>query len=152
MTTIAATRDAMACDSQATAGDVKWPCQKVWELPNGGGLLGCSGNGRALSQVLQWFLDGQPKERPDVGKGTFAGLLLTREGLFTCDEACFIEPVRRGFHAVGTGAGPAIMAIMCGKGLEEAVRMTCDVDSNSGGPVKTYRLSDVPVKVRKKKG
>ena len=141
MTTIACTRDAMACDSRVTVGDVTHPGQKVWVAH--GMIIGVCGEGRAMSSVLKWLLAGRPAVLPDPEKGAAGYLLLTTGGIFTCDETCFIEPVKRSFHAIGSGAGPAIAAMMCGKSASEAVQIACDVDGNSGGPVRVYKLADV---------
>ncbi len=97
-----------------------------------------------MSSVLQWLLAGRPQDAPEPQKGYAGFLILTKDGIFTCDETCFVEPVKRSFHAVGTGAGPAIAAMMCGKSAAEAVQIACDVDSNSGGPVRVYKLTDLP--------
>ncbi len=149
MTTIACTRDTMACDSRVIVGDVTHPGQKVWLAH--GMIIGVAGEGRAMSVTLRWLLAGKPTPIPDQEKGSFSGLILTKEGIFVCDETCFIEPVKRSFHAVGTGAGPAIAAMMRGAKAQEAVQIACDVDSNSGGPVRVYKLSDVPQPKRKRK-
>jgi hypothetical protein len=132
----------MACDSRVTVGDVTHPGQKVWVMP--GMIIGVCGEGRSMTTVLRWLLEGQPKTLPEATKGSFGALILTRDGLFTCDESCFVEPVKRAFHAVGQGAGPAIAAMLCGKGAAEAVEIACQVDSATGGPVRVYRLSDAP--------
>jgi len=149
MTTIVCDRSVMAADSRCTVGDVYFPTQKVWVLP--GVILGVAGSGRAMSRTLQWFIDGMPKAKPDIEKGSFTGLLLTRDGIFMVDETCFIEPIKRPFHAIGTGAGPAIAAMMCGKRPADAAEIACQIDPSTGGPVRVYRLSDAPPRPRSKR-
>lgn len=149
MTTIVCDKSVMACDSRCVVGDTHFPSQKVWVLP--GMIVGVAGSGRAMSRTLQWMIDGMPKTKPEIEKGNCMLLVLNRDGIFVVDETCFMEPVKRGFHAVGTGSGPALAAMMCGKSPSEAAEIACQIDPSSGGPVRIYKLSDAPPRPRNKR-
>lgn len=150
MTTIACNRDVMAADSRLNDTDVISPCQKVWVFP--GMLVGTAGASTAAGPALDWFRNGMPANRPDIPKpGSARFLVLNREGIFWCDGALYLEPVKRGFHAIGSGAGPALALMIKGCSPQEAVDITCDVDINSGRPVRVYKLSDAPPARRKQR-
>ena len=161
MTTIICDLERMVCDSRVVDGDLHYPGQKVYPLR--GWLVGVAGEGRAMALFIRWFEAGCLEPAPELTKrdGTLRALVLGADGIAVYDEGFAREPVKRGYHAVGTGASAAIGALMGAERggntitLEDAVEIACDLDNNSGLPVTSYRLADypaTPVRKKRKKG
>ncbi len=155
MTTIVCNTDSMASDSKVVDGDAYYPGQKIYQLC--GCLVGIAGEGRAMSQFLRWFEEGQPEAIPELSKrdGSVRALVLTPDHkIYTYDESFFKEPVYREYHAIGTGAHGALVAIKYGASPREAVEAACEVDNNSGLcdlPPPIFYIADVPKPTRRKR-
>lgn len=139
MTTIVASvkHRSMAADSKCTVGDLSFPSVKIYRI--NGALVGAAGDGAQCHSFLGW-LRNQTRKRPDLDD--FEALVLNEDGLFYYERDCIPNPVRRDYHAIGSGAGPALAALICGKTLKRAVEIACEVDSQSGGPVEVIGLDE----------
>lgn len=110
-----------------------------------GGLVGVAGDAHAMAQIVAWLDAGEPdKERPEDLK---VEVLVLRPGGLV--EGCGATMKLTRWEppaAIGSGGEFAIGAMMAGASCEEAVRVACRADINSGGQVRTFR----PLKRRKK--
>lgn len=145
MTTIAANRKMMACDSRVICGEAYSPGQKVYTEFPGGKLVGVAGEGRAMGLFLRWMKEGEPEAMPELGEdsGSFNALVLKPEGLFTYDSSFWPDPVYRDYHAIGTGTQSALTAMFLGLDPYHAVITACEFDPNSGLPARSFLLDDV---------
>jgi hypothetical protein len=139
MTTIAADakRGCMACDSMTSTSDSWWPSTKVWRVE--GALIGGAGEVASIRQFVTWYKDGQRLPRPKISD-SFCALVLCKEGLFYWASNLNPEPIERGFHAIGSGGGPALGALLAGANVKRAVEIACEVDTASGGEVILHKL------------
>lgn len=151
MTTIAANLTMMAADSRVVHGDTHFPGQKLYRIPDG--ILGIAGSGKAMEQFLRWIMAGEnPDKVPDAKDvdGSFSAMILRPGLLYVYLDDYWPEPVNRDYHAIGTGGGPALMALRLGHSPIEAVTLAWEVDSNSGGPAVAMQLGEVTAKRKRK--
>lgn len=149
MTTIAASLSLgmMAADSRATLfmrnGDQShaYPCSKLIRTQHW--IIGCAGDQRDIDQFMLWLSDRRKRRRKVIED--FEALMLSRTHLYFITDDCLPEPVRNGFHAIGSGGGYALAALnaMCKVGVDPdpriAVAVACEHDGNSGPPIDFLR-------------
>ena len=142
MTTIVASRQhgEMAADTQVVVGDTSFPSKKIFTTCNG--LVGAAGASVDCAKFIAWVEAGMDiNDRDELSEGdAFHALLLTHDGLFFFEEDWIANKVERGFHAIGTGGGPALAAMFCGKTPKRAVEIASKIDSGTGGPVTVLHL------------
>lgn len=138
MTTIAADArtGVMVADSKTSDGVTKWSSQKIERI--GGSLFGCAGRVSSIEKVLRWLRKSRIGKKPRVTD--FIALELNSEGLFLWDSDLDPFGPGRDFHAVGSGAAPAMAALLLGCDAEKAVATACLVDDGSEGPIQVEKL------------
>ena len=129
----------LVSDSQFTDSDsgIKYFEDKVF--PIDGGWMGVAGNYCDAEKVLD-YLNKKSKTKPKL-KSDSSFLKLTKEGLFSCGDDLEWERVRT-FMSIGSGAMAAEVCMRMGLSAEEGVKWACQVDVNSSGEIRTYKLSD----------
>ena len=137
MTTIVASRQhgEMAADTQVNVGDITFPSKKIFTTCNG--LVGAAGSSVDCAKFIAWVEAGMDINDRDELKDAdeFQALLLTHDGLFFFEDDWIANKIERDFHAIGTGGGPAMAAMLCGKTPKRAVEIASKIDPGTGGPV-----------------
>lgn len=135
MTTIAANRELMAADSQATTGEgIKFACVKLFERQ--GGIIGFCGGLAVGTKFVRSF--------PDVEEWDedceFEALILNSKGIWLYESS--LEPIKvdQSFYAIGSGAQAAIAAMHMGADPIQAVKIAAKIDSGTGGRVRYKRM------------
>jgi len=141
MTTVLADWHAgiMVSDSQVSDNDRKWSARKVFRIR--GALVGISGTMSQAEQFLVWYRAGCV-EKPPAKLTEFQGLVLTPDGLLHYDMSHLPVPVLFGREAIGSGAKAAMVGyeLLGWKDARRVVRVVCNHDAGSRGPVRVYRL------------
>jgi ATP-dependent protease HslVU (ClpYQ) peptidase subunit len=138
MTTIASDLRKICTDSSVNDGDQVWHEAKAERVGNG--IYGMAGNAVDASKFMTWIRRGKRGGKPKVEED-FCALELTPDGLFLYDEK--LHPMRiTQPYAIGSGAKAARAAMVCGKTVEEAVEIACDIDSGSRTPIQVYALTE----------
>lgn len=143
MTTILADANCglMVADTHVTDGTRKWTQRKVFRIR--GMLVGAAGDSRVYLRLFEALRNREP-----LTKEMWAGnddtdlLILSDEGLFHCASGPDRERIKSGREAIGTG-GVAAMAAYEALGWADpkrAVALAAKYDSNSGAPVRVYKL------------
>lgn len=137
MTTISFDGKSLACDSQVTSGSLKGKMAKYRRLP-GGGVIIVAGEVDLLDDAVQDFLDGEPPAvlRDQDGQERAQFVRLDRSGCWYTSDGEW-NRMHAG-DAIGSGAAYAITAMHLGLDAKKAVRVACDLDLYSSGPVKTF--------------
>ena len=132
-------RKILVSDSQFTDTDsgIKYFEDKIFPIE--GGFLGVAGNYCDAEKVLD-YLNKKNKTKPKL-KSDSSFLKLTKDGLFSCGDDLEWERIRT-FMAIGSGSMAAEVCLRMGLPAEEGVEWACNVDANSSGPIKTYKLDD----------
>lgn len=142
MTTIAANREMMACDSQCQSGNLCSAVDKMFRLPNGA-LIGAAGELEICMLFVDWYKNGCD-ETPGMWdtSASFSGLVLTPKGkLIEFGPRLVPQVIKEKFHAVGSGCELAIGAMEAGADPIQAVKIACKRDSGTGGRVHYKRIS-----------
>ena len=139
MTTIACSRDEMACDSRISfeSGEFVACDDKVERIGNC--LVGCAGDVAAIFKFLAWFRN-QERDRPDFDEKEFDAIVLNKNGIYYYSGTTYPCRVRDPHFAIGSGSMAAKAAMHCGKAPSEAVAIAIKCDKNSGGPVRNFAL------------
>jgi hypothetical protein len=110
-------------------------------------LVGLAGDLAEFKQVWDWFENGHDIE--DVPDGDWEALVwdTTRHEISIWESSGkpIILPTGN-YAAVGSGSVPASVAMYCGKGAAQAVRIAAQHDSFTGGEIFQFKVSDVPAK------
>jgi ATP-dependent protease HslVU (ClpYQ) peptidase subunit len=139
MTTIVATRLAMAADRRVSGGGIRYKTKKIRRF--GDVLVGAAGDTRSVVLFFQWFEQREQNSPPKLAKDAeMEALILTPSGLFTCEGDCAIVQVEDEFYAVGSGAGPALGAMHMGASLKVAIDIASRVDPATGDGVDVMNL------------
>ena len=147
MTTIAATRDAIAGDRMVSIENKStwYPTPKVRRIK--GALIGAAGDGGDCVRFLDWAETGfAPSKRPkfvtrsdDEDCATL--LMLTAEGIYFMmqDDPC-PERVSSDFYAIGSGGKAALGALHAGATLERAMEIAFQIDPYTRPPFDILKL------------
>lgn len=146
MTTIAATRVAIACDLQVTGGNLKFKCKdKIYAFDGHPAtyptpyMVGYAGNVENSMAILDWLAE--PTEKPPRGSKYCQFLALTNDGkIFTFQNPARWIELDAPYAAIGSGGDIALGALASGKTPKEAVLIASKVDINTGMGVKSYEL------------
>lgn len=158
MTTILADvrRRVMVAESNVAVGECsRLVACKVFRLR--GALVATSGDAASGEIFMRWYASG---ERQDDAKAVtrlmtrdedfmFDALVLRADGLWHYD-CPFPTRVENKYYAIGSGAPAALAAIETMRRLRKtvdpvlAVKIACEVDPNSRGPVRSYALGGRP--------
>ena len=142
MTTIAWDGMTVASDSQSTEGEIRGlhPCKKLIKYK--GNIYAFAGTISSCKEVIRWLKRGGKKtDVPEMADMDFA-VLQFKDGKCFLYCADFSPSQILPPYTMGTGKEVALGAILAGVTAQEAVRITCDVDINSGLPVQHYEVSD----------
>ena len=140
MTTIAASRTAMAGDRRVTDGDTTFSGRKIHRV--GEAIVGAAGSGGAIAKFLKYLRAGDLDDVPKFGKDDeLSALVLTPAGLFAYDTECQPEEILDPFYAVGSGKQAALAAMHMGATPQKAVAIACIVDNSSGEPIDVLELA-----------
>lgn len=141
MTTITYRDGVLAADSLATMGDTKahGHYQKIRRI--GDHLVGAAGSVADSQHFVDWLKHGDENVPPP--KGNYSALIIDPRGRVREIENGSVLPVPRGakFFAVGSGAPFALAAMYAGASAAEAVKIAAKIDTATGLPVKTLKLS-----------
>lgn len=137
MTTVVATPEGMAADTQAT-GDCVYRVQKIFRLPDGGvvGFCGLTCRGYAAAK---WVVDGEQGDPPKI-KGAYLLILRPDRSLWMVDGEFPAYPLMDKSAAIGAGAQAAMCALNAGKGAAEAVKEACRLDAYTSDPIQYLAL------------
>lgn len=139
MTTIVADSRSgiIVCDSRMTMDVNHWiPSTKVERM--GDELIGCAGDDSDGQRWRSWYIGGKTGARPKCAD--FSALILRKTGVFYVYDGGYELLVERGFHAIGSGGGPALGALLAGATPKAAVRIACQIDNSSGGAIRVFKL------------
>ncbi len=137
MTTIATDGKSMAGDSMTSAGgEVTMLAPKVHRMDNGS-IIGCAGDTTDCRAFVRYMRE-QKGERPSLGEN-FDALILHPNGNVEWMDHKW-EPLAYTVpNAIGSGGRFAIGAMMAGASPKEAVRIACERDTCSGGPITSMK-------------
>lgn len=138
MTTIAATREQIAGDLQAThSGGLKFKLKTkigefyqplIWPTKF---YVGMCGDVDSFPDVIEWLGDPTSRKPPKATGGDF--LVLTEDKkIFTFKNPSKWIAVNQSFYAVGSGMNYAMSAMECGKTAIEAVKVASKFDLYTG--------------------
>lgn len=159
MTTIAFDGKIMACDSCWTyGGTVDTLSTKITRLASGG-LLGMAGQNDSRAIVALLDKVKTPAQLPTYDtvmaiRADALGLLVLPRGRVYKIATVITSPenwsedmgdfglweITGPFAAVGSGGDAALVAMECGKGARDAVRIACKYDPNSRPPIHIHAL------------
>lgn len=145
MTTIAANREGMASDSQATGGGVKTSVQKFWTVR--GWLVGAAGLYSEIIEVIEELKHHKDLSPAEVfrkvnikGKNSDFLMLSPSGQLWMSEGGTTPWKVQEGFAAIGSGQQGAMVALHMGATPQDAIKAVRKVDPYTGGRVITRKL------------
>jgi ATP-dependent protease HslVU (ClpYQ) peptidase subunit len=139
MTTIVATRLAMAADRRVSGGGIRYKTKKIRRY--GDAIVGVAGDGASVARFFLWFAERGEKGPPKMGKDAeLEALILTPAGLFVCGSECALDEVEDEFFAIGSGAGPALGAMHMGASVKVAIEIAGRVDPATGDGIDILTL------------
>jgi hypothetical protein len=135
VTTIATDGKTIAADTQSLNGSgTAYPIKKLWRLPDGS-ILGVCGTAQDGMLAVEWYMQGEPKEKPKL-EDTFGGILIRKGKIWKLESGLApwegIAP-----YTVGSGRDFALMAIHLGLTPAEAIQKVIDLklDVGTGGKI-----------------
>ena len=138
MTTVIATRSAMAADSKVTTDDIHYNAVKIFRVRSD--IIGAAGDSIPIDKFLKWYRGGK-KGDVDFKEGeSFSAIVLTKAGLYHYENSTVGELMKDDYFAVGTGAMAALVAMDMGADIVQAVEAAIRRDGNSGGPIDVITL------------
>jgi hypothetical protein len=148
LTTVVATPDGMAADTQAT-GDCLYRVQKILRLPDGGVVGYCGTISRGYAGA-KWLADGEVGDPPKI-KGAYLLILRPDRSLWMVDGEFPAYPLLDKAAAIGAGAQAAMCALAAGKDAVAAVKEACRLDAYTSDPVQYLALEPKPKRRSRKK-
>ena len=144
MTTLAYRDGVLAADSLVQDnGLIVGETTKIIKCKRGF-LAGAVGDCGTIANFLDWVFDGQSGEI-DMSAAGSIGVLVSPDGnirVFQGVRGSCVLALTFGFYADGTGAMAAFGAMAQGANAEEAVKIACRFDCNSGPPVVSVSLGN----------
>jgi ATP-dependent protease HslVU (ClpYQ) peptidase subunit len=139
VTTIAATRSAMAADRRVSGSGTRYKTKKIRRY--GDAIVGVAGDAASVARFFAWFAERGEKGPPKLGKDAeLEALILTPAGLFVCGSECALDEVEDEFFAIGSGAGPALGAMHMGASVKVAIEIAARVDPATGDGIDILTL------------
>lgn len=139
MTTVVANLEAMAADHRVTSEGPICHTKKIYRITKDGEerLYGLCGDVMMALYVIEWLQGKRDKEalHKAIGvehRASIAILELSHEGLALMDGWGMRMPILDRFYAIGSGAGPALIALKRGGELRDCIRDAATVDEASG--------------------
>lgn len=136
MTTVAVKDGVMACDSLVTGG---FPCSADKIFKRADLLIGFAGDWLAASHMVDCYLKNREPIRADDDVDI---LILRKSGIYLLDAYFREVRVREKWYSIGSGSQAAMTAMNMGASAVEAVRQAIKVDNDSGGRVRSLKLSN----------
>jgi 20S proteasome alpha/beta subunit len=141
MTTIAVKDGIVAWDSRATKGGTiaDDDCQKMIVVQ--GVRVWFCGSWADRDRLVEYLITSPPETSPIEGsaivlhEGNLYTVGCDKRGMWKCPEPLNVP------LAIGSGSDHALTAMDCGLSAADAVRMAIKRDINSGGRVRTYKLT-----------
>jgi ATP-dependent protease HslVU (ClpYQ) peptidase subunit len=149
MTTIAATRTALAGDSMVSmeAKGMWYPAKKIRRVKLG--IVGAAGDSGDCTRLMDWAETGfndkkRPKfQTPGGDEDEAILLLLNAEGIFMMSTADpYPELIAQDFYAIGSGGKAAHAALYSGKSLDEAMDIAHAIDPYTRPPFDILLLKE----------
>lgn len=135
MTVIAWDGRILAVDSQRNSGNHKSAATKIHMIDNK--VLACCGSVKDIYAALDYFTEWTPeKEKPQINN--FGAIMLMNGEAYFIEESLFEFPIESDYAAMGTGEPYAVMALHLRYSAKDAVRYTCQLASDCGGPIQFY--------------
>ena len=141
MTTICATLSEMAADSKCVDEDLHFTdLGKIRRI--GATIVGVAGDADLCDAFFAWAADNKKPTEALRKKGAeWVALVLSPGGLFMFKGATLLPmKFERGWHAIGSGALGALVAMDLGKSPREAIEVTAKHENNTGVPVVVLKL------------
>lgn len=142
MTTIAYRAGFIAVDTQTTANNFKDPCphHKALRLSDGS-VVAAIGDLDLLERLRLHLVD--PESNPFDAKDVGVGLHFVNR-----DEIWIYQNNGRyrfagEYSAWGSGAAPALAALLLGASAEKAIEVAAQIDIYTGGPIDVFELLPV---------
>ncbi len=140
----------VAADSQETGETRKSRCDKLYRVNDH--IIGTAGGSYAGLLFVQWC--GEWEGEPDYSKRKripdlinldydedFECLVVRPDGsAYTINRLFIPYEMKDEPSGVGSGAGPALGAILAGATVREAVNIACKIDAFSSGPVRVMKV------------
>lgn len=147
MTTIVYRDNVFGADTQSTCADGgKLILHKIHTLPDGS-VFACAGATSAIMKVERWMQDGQPKQKPKVGRNTEVDCLWVKldGSAWLLNDRFEFEPSHNPFIAIGSGAcyamgfldrwrKPGSTSRVRTSRVRAALRTAAKYDSQTGAP------------------
>ncbi|MGH7808140.1 MAG: hypothetical protein ACRENT_08605 [Thermodesulfobacteriota bacterium] len=137
MTTICCNLKMMAGDRKCVDVDLYFPSTKIFKFR--GEIVGASGTSADCEKFLEWF-EKRTGNPPLLKKEEFAGLALTKKGIYLYDNECIATQVDRDFHAIGSGALGALVAMQDGADPKTAIEKVSMFELNTSIEVDVLEL------------
>ena len=130
----------MVSDSAINDGSRLWLGPKVFRIR--GALLGFAGETHIREGFMKWWREGALVAETPTFKGGIALVLTPDRKLLYFEEDKWMETLRNGREAIGTGSQAAMAAYeaLDWKDPKKAVRIACHHDHQSRAPVRAYNL------------
>lgn len=141
MTTIAADRHTIACDSAIDPGDGTSfrVTTKLHEIP--GGWAGYAGTVSVAVELIKWLRSGKRRKKKEFARKDEASVLIAkRSGLWLLDQEYLLLELAEPYFAIGSGSVAARAAFMAGADAASAVEIAIALDPKSDGPVTSVAL------------
>lgn len=145
MTTVVFDGELLASDSRRTTDCVDpFLCgPKFFERQ--GRIFAFAGVEQWVPAFASWYLGGRKRARfPALGEKDITEVYVFDRGVWRgyYSDSPFHQ-IREGKWTLGTGAGFATIALLCGRSAPESVRLAMEIDHNSGGQIFAVRVSEL---------
>lgn len=148
MTTIAYRDGILAADTRAYSGHTNWVGvkSKIFELSDGMMVGISTPNPGYSAELMDWVVSGFEMDRyPILADRTFSMIVVYPNGQVSVfiDNHTDIGFLSNDFFAIGSGECYALGAMAAGASAIEAVKIGCDMDPFTAGPVEALCMPDI---------
>lgn len=140
MTTIVCDRKRMIGDRRISdSNGYFFQSTKIFKIK--GDAVGAAGPAADCEDFMEWYGKRDRVERPThLDKEEFEAVVLTKSGIYCYDHACVAIKVERDFHAIGSGALGALVAVEKGASLEDAIALVTKFSTETGPEIDVIEL------------
>lgn len=140
MTTIAWDGKWLAADRQVTTGScIDGEATKVVRRKDGA-LCGAAGDLSDMYEFHRWFLAGEKKEHPCVGKSNFCAIVVRPDGALLSYDASGMSTHTAKFTAIGDGRELAMGAMAAGKNAIDTLLIVSTYNINTGCGIDAFEF------------
>lgn len=132
MTTIAWDGKVLAGDTLSVNGSFCREVVKIHRVQKDI-YFGAAGYLEDAYKALAWLRQ-QDSERPELDE-SFTGIVVEKGKAYRIEAGLIYLPIKEPYHAVGSGADCAIVALYLGKSAVEAIKIASLFDVNTGSKV-----------------